>query len=582
MDLDSFLISILFDSNKTQESARKIETTVNNLKDKIIGAFTAIASVDFLKNAIKSSIELTTKLDNLAYITNISKENLMGWGEAVKRNGGTTEGFYTSISSLSDKIRELQTNFGGPGTLAFARLGVNIQKSNGQMKTAVDILGELGDKFKNLPKVWQLNLGQQLGLDPATIRLISSGSESAQKLVQSMIKLGGLNQVNTERNLKLRNSLYDLKLVFNSIELTIANFLIPIVQKFTEMLIKAFQFLSEHTTILKLGILLISSLMSGILISAIASVTRSIVALSAALLANPFTLWIVAIAAFALVLDDFLGYLEGKKSAFESFYNAIAGSKFIKGIKYMTSALKEFADVLKEINNLTSKLFGKKFELGDVPDWATKNVPGYKEYLEKKSLKDKIKDAAISAGIDPNFALRIAQHESGFNPNAINDKSSASGIFQLTNATAQSNGISDLSKKNQIDVNIRAGINNLKNIAHGLHTFFNRDPTAGEVFLGEHLGLLGSKRLFNSDKNTMLSQLFNHSVLKANPQFKNMTSGQLINNANKIFDQKSVTVGEVKINAPNSNAQNIAKNISGALQQQLSMFVTNIDNGVRA
>lgn len=232
MDLDSFFISILFDNNKTQDSANKIQGVVDNLKNKIIGAFTAIGSIDFLKNAVESSVNLATKMDNLSYQTNISKESLNGWAEAVKRTGGTTEGFYSSVSSLSEKIRDMQTNFGSAGQLVFARLGVSIKDANGNVRDALDILGELGDKFQSLPKVWQQNLGQQLGLDPATIRLISSGSQSAGQLVQHMKELAQLNNLNTDQNIKFRNSLYDISLVFESIKIQIANALLPLLQDF--------------------------------------------------------------------------------------------------------------------------------------------------------------------------------------------------------------------------------------------------------------------------------------------------------------------------------------------------------------
>lgn len=578
MDLDSFIISILFDNKKTESSAKKIEDTVTNLKNKILSSFAAIASVDFLKNAVEGSIKLATKLDNLSYVTNISKENLTAWGEAVKRNGGTAEGFYTSISSLSEKIRDMQTSFGSAGQLVFARLGIHIKDANGHVKTAVDVLGQLGDKFKSLPKVWQQNLGQQLGLDPATIRLLSNGNEAALKLVQNMAKYAQINNLNIENNIKLRNTFYDVSLVFESIKLKLANELIPIMQKFSEILFKGLRFLQEHFAIVRIGIILISALMSGVLLSAIASVTRAIAGMTLALLRNPFVLMTAAIAAFVLVLDDFFGYLESKNSALEKFYKTLSATWVVKGLKLITAAVKEFAGALEYLNKIGSHLFGSQ-SFKEFTDSYFKNEGQTKP---KESISDKIKNAAISMGINPDFALKVAQRESNLNPNAENDKSSASGLFQLTDDTALSNGITDLSKKNNVDDNIRAGILNLKKITDGLSRYFHRDPTAGEVSIGEMLGLAGSKKLFSSNKNTMLSNLVSGEVLKANPQFKTMTSGQLINNANKTFEQKSVTIGEVKINAPNSNARDISKKISLELQKQLTGLVTNVDNGILA
>lgn len=585
MELDSFLISILFDNAKAIESAKKIENTVNSLKDKILGAFAAILSVDFLKNAVESSVQLTTKLDNLSYATNISKENLNAWGEAAKRSGGTVEGFYTSVSSLSDKIREMQTNFGSSGQLVFARLGINIKDSTGHIKNAVQILGEVGDKFKNLPKVWQQNLGQQLGLDQATIRLISDGNAEAQKLVVNMAKLGQINQLNSERNIKFRNSLYDISLVFESIKLKIADGLIPVLQRFSELLLKGLTFLQEHSKVVRAVVLALSVMLSGALLSAIISVTGAIIAFGRALLINPVFLLTTALVALGLIIQDFIVYLNGGKAAFSDFYDMLSNENIIKQLEKLGNKIKNiFSPLTKFMKDTIDSfryLFGSLDETVRSADEIEDEFVDDKE-ITQKVIKEHITKTALQIGVDPSVAHSIANIESGLNPNAKNATSSASGIFQLTNATAQDNGISDLSKKNNVHANIKAGVTNLKKITDGLTQFFHRSPTGAEVYLGEMFGLAGSQGIFSANKNTMLSSILNPSVLKANPQYKNMTAGQLINNSNKTYSQKSVTVGEVKINAPNSDARQISKHITTELQKHLSNLTTNIDNGIRS
>jgi hypothetical protein len=59
------------------------------------------------------------------------------------------------------------------------------------------------------------------------------------------------------------------------------------------------------------------------------------------------------------------------------------------------------------------------------------------------AIKQIIIDAATRNGIDPNLALAVAQRESSFNPRIQNPKSTATGLFQLTNATAHDLGVTD-------------------------------------------------------------------------------------------------------------------------------------------
>ncbi len=588
MDLDSFLISIMFDNQKTKESAQKVDSVISSLIEKVASGFTAIMSIDFLKNAIDSSIKLATKLDNLSYMTNISKENLSAWGEAVKRNGGTTDSFYSSISSVSDKIRDMQTNFGSAGQSVFFKLGISLKDANGHIKNAVQVLGDVGNKIKDMPKVWQLDIGKKLGLDEATIRLISSGSEEANKLVQNMMKMSGVNQVNTEQNLKLRNSLYDISLIWDSMKLTISNFLIPYVATFSEILVKSFNILQEHSKIVHGVLFALSVLIGGIIYSSMVSLARmilttlipAILKMSAAFLTNPIFLIGVALVALGFIIQDLVVHLRGGKSAFGDFYdyigNLFANDPMVRHFKYIISLM----------DNMTEKIrnfFGIK-QIDDpmmIAVEAIRNERKLKENpTDKNTIKNGVEGVAISSGFDPQIASTIANIESGYDSSAKSKTSSASGVFQLTDATAIENGIKNLKDKNDATENIIAGINHLKKISSGLKKFFGREASGKEVYLGEMLGLAGSEKVFSSKKDTPLSAILSPSVLKANPQYQKMTSGQLISKSNKTYDQKSISVGNININAPHSDAKQISKHIDHELKKQLSDTAINLDNGV--
>jgi len=54
-----------------------------------------------------------------------------------------------------------------------------------------------------------------------------------------------------------------------------------------------------------------------------------------------------------------------------------------------------------------------------------------------------ISQIASAKGVSPALALAVAQHESGFNPNAQNPSSSAAGLFQLINAAQQTYGVTN-------------------------------------------------------------------------------------------------------------------------------------------
>ena len=620
MNLDSFLISILFDEANAKNSADKINGIVQNLTQSIVKAFTTIASIDFLKNAVESSMELSTKLDNLSYVTNISKDNLNAWGEAVKRNGGTAEQFYTSISNLSSKIRELQTNFGAPGQLAFARLGINLKDSTGHIKNAVQVLGELGDKFKNLPKTWQLKLGEQLGLDPATIRLLASGNKEAVDLVQHMKELGDIKNSNIESTLKFRNAMYDLQLVWQSTTNTISTMLLPVLKVFTHYLEKSLLFLKNNPYLIQSGLIAIATVVTTILAPAFLRLMVSMAPL----------LGIGAvIAGIALVIQDLIVWLHGGTSAFGEYYQKIADvtagmRKFISehkeglttlakvlgglviafqavriamlavsmtpiglAITLISTALvgliTHWDDVTKAMDRFADKASNV---YGKVKDTFSGGVDSAKSGIAKtydatkSAIAGTISGIADALGFDKEKALTIANIESNLNPNAKAKGSTASGLFQLTNSTAKESGVADFLNKNDPTVNAKAGILNLKRTNDALTKFLGRKPTGTELYLGEMLGVSGSEKVLSASKNTPLSSLLSASAIKANPSFKNQTAGSLISNANKTYQSKSVSMGDVNIHAHNTNASDISHHVKGHMQKALNSLVTNTDNGV--
>lgn len=590
MNLDTLFLSLVLEA----KGAPEIDRTITVLTDKILRSFVKIEAFEFLKNAIQQTLTLTTKLDNLAYATNENVQSLNAWGEAVKRTGGTAEGFYSSISNLAQKLRDVQTNFGSAGQLVFARLGLNLNKSNGQMKTATELLGDIGNKFKNLPKVWQLNLGQQLGLDQATIRLLSSGSKSALELVDKMRQLGALRDQDTEKNIRFRNSLYDIQLIWQSIKITIANGLIPVLTKFSELLVKSFRFMQEHAQLAKGILLAIAAILSGAILNSIAAIasaitTRLIPALISIAVASP-ELYVLAagLLATGLLIQDFVVYLKGGKSAFEDYYKFIG--RLATKFDHLTHAILRTANVLKYLVaasgpiGLIYSLYshfggGNKLSEEDFDKQNDSYIPLKEQGTNKDFLKNTIASVAKQLGFDPSTAATIANIESGFDPNAKSKTSTGSGLFQVLDDTFLDQ-VGDLNNKNDPIKNSIAGIGNLKSVSQGLSNFLNRKPTGGEIYLGERFGLEGAKKLLSSNPNSMAAAILSPKVLQSNADLGGLSAGQIINNANKSYASHAVSVGNVSINvsSPNANPIQVAQQ---TFQQFNSKIVTNRDNGVR-
>ena len=81
-------------------------------------------------------------------------------------------------------------------------------------------------------------------------------------------------------------------------------------------------------------------------------------------------------------------------------------------------------------------------------------------------------DKANQYGVDPDLALRVVKHESGFNPNAVS-KAGAGGLMQLMPATAKDLG---LSEQDRFDPE--------KNVDAGMRYLSKQIKDFGDVGLG--------------------------------------------------------------------------------------------------
>lgn len=107
-------------------------------------------------------------------------------------------------------------------------------------------------------------------------------------------------------------------------------------------------------------------------------------------------------------------------------------------------------------------------------------------------IKDLIRRQALASGLDPNVMVRIAQIESGLNPNAKNPNSSASGLFQFINSTGRQYGLTNPFDAEQ---NTAAAMRFTSDNVSGLKRMLGRDPTPGEIYLAHQQGLGGAKQL---------------------------------------------------------------------------------------
>jgi hypothetical protein len=142
-------------------------------------------------------------------------------------------------------------------------------------------------------------------------------------------------------------------------------------------------------------------------------------------------------------------------------------------------------------------------------------------------IKDVIAAKAAENKLPPELLNKIAGIESGYKSSAANPNSTAKGLFQFTDSTWKGMGGK---KGEQFDPekNAELGAKFVRQNAEGLKGALGRNPTYGEVYASHFFGLKGAKDLLNMDPKTPMNDAVSAQVLKANPQLRDKTIGQVM------------------------------------------------------
>ncbi len=130
-------------------------------------------------------------------------------------------------------------------------------------------------------------------------------------------------------------------------------------------------------------------------------------------------------------------------------------------------------------------------------------------------IRDAIERAAREEGIDPSFALAVAERESSFNPRARNS-STIRGLFQMMGTHRARYGIGD---SDDPYTQTKGWSRFIKEVKKEMGSALGRDPTDAEAYGGHHFGGVRAGRMMKMDPSTPVDQVFTRREMMENPHF---------------------------------------------------------------
>lgn len=580
--LDTFLILFESDasdvkkgSDEANKSAETLDKTLNKIGASTDGltesmtefskvALGSLAAFLSLGGAIGGTIEKAEEIDALsraAQSLSMPIEDIDAWGKAAERAGGEAEGMRDSLTDLAEKMGEASSDAASGAAKSFQELGISLKNSDGSTKNAAQGMLDLADSVSTLSREQAIFRIKELGVtDNRTVDLILKGRTAIEDMIKTQKAFGVVTKQDAEVSGKFKAELDGTKAMFDSLATKAAVSIMPFLTDFLKLVEKMVSFLNQHKDAVKTFFIV-----GGTAIAAYYT-PAMLAAAKATLLATwPILAIAAAVAAFALILDDFNNYLDGNASIIGELsqeYPVLA-----EALKGVGAAFK----IIWELCEIVAKLIWDCFTN---PDQAIDNMT--------KSLSELWDWFVKFFGIDKLTQQFVAGFESM--------KQQVIGIWDsvvsyITNAWNKVTGILPDSVKSMLgigtdDATDAPAREQKKNTRR--HDGVSSSPLDDDSGGKQSVVSMG---LDNNDEIKQLQRKAQNEIAAASSspiasQTSNSVVNQTQNQPQQVTKNNQFTVESIQINTQATDAEGIAAGIGDGLSGHFNQAVNEFDDGI--
>lgn len=289
----------------------------NSMKDTIVNAAKAYAGFLAAKATIGGVFEdanMIVELNQTAEALGETIENVDAFGKAAIAMGGDAQGARDSLTDLAEKMGEAASDVESGAAKAFKALKVGLKDAKGESKGAVQGMLDLAEAVEKLPKNEAVFKIKELGItDNRTVEMVLKGRKELERLLARQKEQGVVTKENAEQALKFKAAWGELSAGFERAGLGISTTLMPYFTRAMEALAVGFNWLEDHKDLVKGFFIAIGTAAAVFYVPPMLAAAAATLAATWPLIAIT-ALVLAAAAAFALIYDDIVNFIDGNDS----------------------------------------------------------------------------------------------------------------------------------------------------------------------------------------------------------------------------------------------------------------------------
>ena len=481
-----------------------------SLKAMAAGALGGLAAAFSVSAAISGAF---ARADNIRAIEQTSDaigaaiENVDAFGKAAEAMGGDAQGARDSLTDMAEKMGEAMSDVESGAAKAFKSLGISLKSADGSTKDAISGMLDLASAVEGLDRSAAVFKIKELGItDNRTVEMILKGRQELERMLRVQKEQGVVTKEAAENARKLTEATGSLKNMISSAGASFLDSIIPALTKVIEWLGKGVSWMQDNKDFVIGFFGAIAAVVTALYLPAMASAAIATLAATWPLLLIGAAI-AAAAAAFALIYDDVMNFVEGNDSFIGQVFEKYPMVEKI--VMTLVDAFRQMWQIL---------IAGAQ----QVGDFVT---AGFQQVIAGiKAAVDYLSEAygAITGFVDSSLASF----------QSLSDGISA--IFAFIVETV----------KGSLSF-VTAGIDKIKSGVSGVAGFFG----------------------FGDSSSAMQSA--SQQIGAASSAPSNGVSSSAISNSNRSSSETNVQIGSVPIYTQATDAQGISRDVGSELQSQL-------------
>lgn len=335
MLLDIFTILFESDAKKLDAGLKKSDKAADDLVDslkkvdkqadgagssfagmasKALGALAAVASVGSVISGTISKAADVAAIGQTADALGVAVEELDAFGRAAQAMGGDAQGARDSVTDMAESIGEALQDVESGRAKTFDALGVSLRGVDGQAVDAVEGILRLSDAVQGMIKEEAVFRIKELGItDNRTVEMVLKGRKELEKMLQVQKDSGVITKEQAKQAQEFTLSMNRLRGSLDTAGTGFMTLLIPALEKGVEWLTKIVDWANENKTVITGFFIAIAGIVAAVYLPAMISAGIATLAATWPILAIGAAI-AVAAAAFALIYDDIMNFIEGNDS----------------------------------------------------------------------------------------------------------------------------------------------------------------------------------------------------------------------------------------------------------------------------